>query len=261
MQLFFRELGEKHKPKIIILHGLLGSSDNWLTLSKQLAGDYHVFLLDQRNHGQSPHSEEWSYASMVDDLGEFMQNNGIITPQNPKICLIGHSMGGKTAMFFAGIYPECVEKLVIVDIAPRYYPPHHHHILQAMQSLDLANIPSRKDAELHFEYAGLDMGTRQFIMKNLYRTPENTWIWRVNLKIIAKKIENVGEQLPENLQFLGKTLFIKGENSNYIQTSDTTSIQTHFPNAKIHTIAQAGHWVHAEKPQETLVLLQDFLKN
>ncbi len=258
MELFYKELGQTNSPKLVILHGLLGSSDNWLTISKQIAEKYHVFLIDQRNHGQSPHAEDWNYEVMVQDLWEFFEKTFTFS-QNIKINLIGHSMGGKTAMLFAGKYPDLVEKLIIVDISPRYYPPHHQSILDAMQSLDLKNIPSRKDAELHFENAGLDVGTRQFILKNLYRTPENIWIWRVNLPVIAKKIENVGEALPENMFFLGKTLFIKGEKSNYIQESDHSLIKTHFPNAKIVTIPQAGHWVHAEKPQETLLMINDEL--
>lgn len=256
MQLFFRELGEKHYPKVIILHGLLGSSDNWLTLSKQLAENYHVFLLDQRNHGQSPHAQAWDYDCMVEDLKVFLEKN---IAQNTKINLIGHSMGGKTAMLFAGIYPQWVEKLVVVDISPRYYPPHHQKILDAMQTLDLQNIPSRKEAESHFENAGLDAGTRQFILKNLYRNPDNVWSWRVNLPIIAQKIENVGAKLPENVCFLGKTLFIKGEKSDYIQDADLPIISHHFPQYQLHTINQAGHWTHAEKPQETLDILQKFI--
>jgi pimeloyl-ACP methyl ester carboxylesterase len=253
LNLFYRELGDTGE-NIIILHGLFGLNDNWVSMAKQLAQKYHLFLLDQRNHGQSPWSDEWSYEVMCDDLAYFIQSKNI---ENPVI--IGHSMGGKTAMLFAAKYPELLAKLIVIDISPRYYPTHHQNIIEALKSIDLQTLHSRQEAEKQLESKGLDIGTRQFLLKNLYRKENNLFEWRMNLAVISQKIEEVGKEFPKDLFFEGSTLFVRGEKSNYITEKDFSIIQKFFPNAEIITIENAGHWVHAEQPQKLLEILFDFL--
>lgn len=253
MKLHTRILG--NGQPLIILHGLMGSSDNWFTLGKQLAEKYQVFLVDQRNHGLSEWSEEWHYETMVRDLVELIQDHHIINP-----IVIGHSMGGKTAMLFAGKHADLLQKLVVVDIAPRYYPPHHQTILAGLNSINLASATSRQevDAQLALHIPALD--TRQFLMKNLYRKADNSFAWRMNLPVITEKIEEVGQSFPENLHYAGKTLFIRGEKSDYITVQDEVTISTFFPKGQIATVANAGHWVQAEQPQAFMQVLLPFLE-
>jgi pimeloyl-ACP methyl ester carboxylesterase len=253
MKLHTRILGESGQP-LIILHGLMGSSDNWFTLGKQLAENYQVFLVDQRNHGLSAWNEEWHYDAMAEDLKELIIEHQIQTP-----IVIGHSMGGKTAMLFAGKYPEMLAKLVVVDIAPRYYAPHHQTILEGLNSIHLASLTSRQEADNQLAMYIKELDTRQFLLKNLYRQPNNSFAWRMNLEVITAQIEQVGKSFPENLQYVGKTLFIRGEKSNYITQADEASILQSFPQAEIATVAHAGHWVQAEQPQGFLNVLIPFL--
>ncbi|MCU0444646.1 MAG: alpha/beta fold hydrolase [Microscillaceae bacterium] len=254
MELFYKELGSEGQP-IVILHGLFGSSDNWLTIGKQLAQQHRVFLIDQRNHGQSPWSEEWDYEAMSADLWEFFQAQDL-----HKAVVVGHSMGGKTAMWFATrYYPSRVDKLVVVDISPRAYRLHNHDIAEALAGLDLPSLASRKAIDDELAKSIPELGTRQFLLKNLYRTEDDRFAWRMNLPVIQKNLAIVMAALPENLQFDGKTLFIAGEKSDYIQNKDLAIIQEHFPDNQIVTVAGAGHWVHAEKPAEVLQIIQDFV--
>lgn len=253
MKLFHRELGEG--KAIIILHGLFGSSDNWLTIAKHLSENYKIYLLDQRNHGQSEWSDEWNYAVMAEDLKAFIQDSKI---ENPII--IGHSMGGKVAMLFASKYPDLLEKLLVVDIAPKYYPIHHDWIINGLKAIDIQTIKSRREADKQLSSYIEELGVRQFLLKNLYRTPEKKFAWRMNLSVIDKNIGNVGEVLPEESLFEKETLFIRGANSNYIKDSDFDLVQKHFPTANIETVENAGHWVHAEKPAETISLFIEFFE-
>jgi len=253
MKLHTRVIGTIGQP-IVILHGLLGSSDNWFTLGKHLGEKHQVFLLDQRNHGLSAWSDTWHYEAMMSDLHAFIQENAL---ENPVV--IGHSMGGKVAMLYAGMYPEALAKLVVVDIAPRYYAPHHQAILEALNSLELATITSRQEADTRLAIHIKEADTRQFLLKNLYRKPDNAFAWRMNLDIITKHIEEVGKAFPANLSYEGDTLFIRGEKSNYIQNEDTPLIKHHFPKAQIATVADAGHWVQAEQPQGFLDVLLPFI--
>lgn len=256
MELFYRELGTEGRP-LIILHGLFGTSDNWMTVAKQLASWYKIYLPDLRNHGFSPWSEEWNYDVMSRDLLDFVQKHQIVDP-----VVVGHSMGGKVAMLFAcRYYPAKLSKLVVVDIAPRYYPPHHGNILDAFKSLDLKNIQSRKDAEDQLSAYIPAWDTRQFLLKNLHRDAQQKFEWKMNLEVIEKNIETVGEALAENLSFEGPTLFIRGGASDYIQDQDREQISYHFPQARLLTIKSAGHWVHAEKPAEMVEVLKTFAAN
>jgi esterase len=259
MKLFFRKYGAG-KP-LIILHGLFGQSDNWNTLSKKFAeNSFEVYTLDLRNHGLSPHSTEWSYELMAQDIKEFIEEHKLQKP-----FLVGHSLGGKVLMFFEMMFRGIAEKLVVVDMAPRAYPPHHNEALKALMAVDLEKISSRKEAENKLNEFDLDFGTKQFLLKNLYRLPEeeikNTRIfdWRFNLKTIHENYAMVGQKIPEG-KSLTPVLFLRGERSDYILPSDEAEIKKYFPNAEIKTVQDAGHWIHAEKPleffNETLKFLQ-----
>lgn len=250
MKLFYRKFGEG-KP-LVMLHGVFGSSDNLVTAGKMLSEKFQVFLLDERNHGQSPHSEEFSYAAMAEDLKEFLIEHTI---QNPII--IGHSMGGKVVMRFAGLYEAMAEKFVVMDISPRFYRRHHDDILDGLNSIVPGSITSRQDADLALAKFIPDPGVRQFLLKNLERGNEG-FKWKLNLPVITDKIEAVGEALPENYRITKPTLFIRGGNSNYIREKDEELINKLFLNAKIETIEGAGHWLHAEKPEEFVALITSF---
>jgi len=243
MELFCRELGKNGQP-LIILHGVFGSSDNWVTLGRRFAENYRVFLVDQRNHGLSPRSEEFGYPEMAADLKELIEAKGI---ENPVV--MGHSMGGKTVMHFATHYPDLLEKLVVVDIAPRQYPVHHRSILDGLKSINLSKIKTRSEADKQLATAIPEFGVRQFLLKNLYRT-DGGFGWRVNLPVIDANIEKVVEALDTGGNTFNKpTLFLGGSKSDYISESDHTEIRKYFPQAQIKMIEGAGHWIHAEKPE------------
>ncbi len=253
MKLYHREVGEGQP--IIILHGLFGSSDNWLTIAKKLEGGFKVYLIDQRNHGQSGHSDAWDYTAMVADLAAFIQENKI---ENPVV--MGHSMGGKTVMEFAFQYPEMLQKLIVVDIAPRPYPVHHQAILQGLNSIDIAHLKNRKEADDALKEYIPEMGVRQFLLKNLYRDSKTgAFSWKVNLPLITQKIENVGEEISGKIPFEKPALFLGGANSEYIRAEDRSDIKRLFSNATIKMIPNAGHWVHAEQPTAFLEAVQHFL--
>jgi esterase len=261
MKLFFKKSGEG-KP-LIILHGLFGMSDNWMTLARQFAEHgFACYTLDLRNHGRSPHHDLFNYKVMADDLNEFMLGENMTVAD-----FVGHSMGGKVAMFFAAAYSGKVNKLVVADIAPRYYSPHHGHVLAALHSVNLDFITSRKEAEEQLRASIHDEATVQFLLKNLYwrqvssgAREEQKLAWRFNLPVIEKNIEAVGEALPSEVIFKKPTLFIRGERSGYITTEDESAIKKQFLNVQFKTIAGAGHWVHAEKPNEFLEAMLEFLQ-
>lgn len=253
MQLYHQKLGNTGK-NIIIIHGLFGSSDNWLSIGKILAEKYQVYLIDQRNHGKSPHGSIWNYQAMADDLQEF-----ILTQQIEEPILLGHSMGGKTAMQFVFSYPNIASKLIVADIAPKPYPLHHQQILEGLQAIHLDLLQSRKEAEDMLSRYVSEFGIRAFLLKNLYKNEEEKWAWRINLKVIAEQIANVGESFSTNKTCQVPTLFIRGALSNYIKDEDIKQIHQYFPAAQIATIQAAGHWLHAEKPQEFIEIVQNFL--
>ncbi len=229
----------------LILHGFLGMGDNWKTLGSRFAeNDFEVHLIDQRNHGRSFHSEEFSYEVMAEDLKNYCDQKGL-----KKVVLLGHSMGGKTAMLFATQYPDYVSKLIVADIAPKFYPQHHHDILKGLSSLDFSKIDSRSDADAQLKNYIAIKPIRQFLLKNLFRKSKETYGLRINLPVLIKNIEEVGKGLPEEAIYDGETLFLKGEESGYIEPMDEILIQKHFPKASIETISKAGHWLHAENPE------------
>lgn len=251
MLLNFKKSGSG--PPLVILHGLFGSLDNWFSIAKELVEHYTLYLVDQRNHGDSPHAEEWNYAVMVEDLKELLDAEGL-----NKVLLMGHSMGGKTVMNFAVKYPERVEKLIVADIAPRYYPIHHESILEGLNLLDLKKIKSRKEADDQLAKHIPELGVRQFLLKSLTRDSDG-FAWKINLPVITKNIENVGEVLAQGSTFAGPTLFLAGANSNYIQQKDLPDLEAHFPNYELEFVADAGHWLHAEQPHAVVEEMRNFL--
>ncbi|WP_018342472.1 alpha/beta fold hydrolase [Cytophaga aurantiaca] len=253
MQLFYRESGEG-RP-IVILHGLFGSSDNWMSVTKELALHYKAFVLDARNHGQSPHDSSHTYKDMAADLKEFIDTHKLVHP-----ILIGHSMGGKTIMRFAAEYPGIAEKLVVVDISPRFYGRHHQDILAGFNAINLETLQTRNEADaIMSQYVG-DVGVRMFLLKSLYRNSEGKFQWRINLPLINEQIDNIGEALPEAAKIDTPTLFIRGSESGYIEDKDAALIEQHFSDYKIETVEGASHFVHAEKPKEVIALIETFIE-
>lgn len=241
MKLFYRKSGQG-KP-LIILHGLFGSSDNWFSLAKVFAEKFTVYLVDQRNHGQSPHTDEFNYQLLTEDLATFIKEHDIEKPH-----IIGHSMGGKTAMNFAVKYPDQLDKLIIVDIAPKSYPVHHDHILDGLHDIDLNTLTSRTEADQLLSRQVPEPDVRQFLLKNLARNSEGKFEWRVNIHAIDEHIEEIGAGMQYEGQFTGPTLFIKGVRSNYYAPGDEENILKIFPAATFVTL-NTGHWVQAEDPK------------
>ncbi len=238
---------------LLILHGLFGSADNWFSIAKELEKEFTLYLIDQRNHGDSPQSDTWNYKVMAQDLKELMDGEGL-----EKAYLMGHSMGGKTVMNFALTYPERVEKLIVADIAPRYYPVHHQTILEGLNAIDLKNLKSRKEADdILAEYVE-EIGIRQFLLKSLGRDADG-FVWKINLPVITKNIDEVGQAVPKGKKYTGPVLFLTGENSKYIQEKDMEEILELFPGYELVTVKNAGHWLHAEQPKAVVEEVLDFL--
>jgi esterase len=240
-------------PSLIILHGLLGSSDNWHSLAREWSKRFHVFSLDARNHGRSPHSDEFDYEVMANDVRQFMTDHGLRSAN-----ALGHSMGGKTAMELAFSFPQLVDRLIIVDIAPKEYEPHHEHIFEALFSLDLTKYSSRRQVEEALTPAIPNPSTRQFLLKNLRRTDVGSYEWKMNLDVINQHYGELNRAVQGT--FDKPTLFVRGERSDYIVESDLRGIKLQFPSAIVETIAGAGHWVHADAPAEIGEKVAGFLR-
>ncbi len=253
MKLNYKEFGQG--DPLIILHGLFGTSDNWQTLAKQFAKNYTVFIIDQRNHGRSPHDDEFNYQVMAEDLKDFMEEHWIYETK-----MIGHSMGGKTAMQFALDYPDMLEKLVVVDIANQQYEGGHESIFKALLSLDLDKIKNRKEADEFLKGQIEDFGVRQFLLKNLTRNKEGGYEWKMNLPIIHKNYQSILGKIESEETFENATLFIKGGLSKYITDENFATTQQLFPNSELKTIENVGHWVHAAAPKELLQIVESFLE-
>ncbi|WP_036152004.1 alpha/beta fold hydrolase [Maribacter forsetii] len=237
-------LGEG-KP-LCILHGFLGMLDNWKTLGAQYAENgFCVHLIDQRNHGKSFHSPDFNYDILADDFLNYLDAHDI-----ENTALIGHSMGGKTAMQFACTYPERVNKLIIADIAPKYYPPHHQEIIDGLNAIDTTNLKSRKDADEQLKKHLSNPGIRQFLLKNLQRNDDKKLCFKFNLEVLSDKMEEIGDNINSSDSFNGQTLFLRGDKSEYVTNNDFDIIQRHFPKATVETIDNAGHWLHAENPKQ-----------
>ena len=254
MQLLHSQIFGSGKP-LLILHGFLGMSDNWKTLGNQYAENgFEVHLLDQRNHGKSFQSNEFNYDLLIEDLKYYMTHHNI-----EKAIILGHSMGGKTAMQFACTYPEKVEKLLIADIAPKYYPPHHQPIINALNKINVSELSSRTEADEQLSKYIKDFGTRQFLLKNLYWKEKGILDFRFNLDVLTDKMEEVGENISTTASYAGPSLFLRGDKSEYIAIDDYPLIKRHFPNAIIEVVEKAGHWLHAENPKQFYELSYNFM--
>lgn len=253
MKLHSNILGEG-KP-LLILHGFLGMNDNWKTLGNEFAeAGFEVHLIDQRNHGRSPHSDVFNYLELAKDVKEYIDDHML-----QDVIALGHSMGGKTAMTTASLFPHLVEKLIVVDIAPKYYAPHHQQILEGLTALDEANLSSRGDADDLLAKYVKENAVRMFLSKNLYWKSKDRLGLRLNLEALKENIEELGKGLPDDYSFNKPTLFIRGEKSGYITSEDEVLIRKHFPEVEVVSIPKAGHWVHAENKEAFFKAVINFI--
>lgn len=251
MKLQHRIIGEG-KP-LIILHGLFGSSDNWQTHAKRFSEYFQVILVDQRNHGHTEWSNEFNYDLLAADLHELITDLGF-----EKVNLLGHSMGGKTVMRYAQLYPDTIEKMIVVDMGIKGYPPHHQQILAGIDALNKTAMDSRSAAEEVLLPFIPENGTRLFLLKNLYWIEKGKLAWRMNVEVLEREMPNILKALPEQEVFV-QTLFIRGGMSNYLIDEDIPEIEDRFPDSSFVTIEHAGHWVHAEQPEEFMNAVLEFL--
>ncbi len=255
MKLSFKKYGDSG-PVLVLLHGFLGSRDLWYPVAKELAFDYQVYAVDQRNHGRSPHSAQLTYEAMAADLLEFLDEQRLDVAN-----LLGHSMGGKTAMFLATSHPSRVKKMIVVDMGVKAYPPDQKDVLQTLARLPVRQMASRRQADEYLASVIQDSALRQLLLKNLVRRKESGFAWRINLSALVTNYPNLLIALPENARFNGPTLFIRGERSHYIRPDDWQGIRKHFPKAALCTFVGVGHWVHAEAPEEFIRVVRQFLKS
>lgn len=253
--MYFRESG--NGPNLIILHGLFGSSDNWLTISRRLESQFRIFLPDLRNHGQSPHAESHTYEDMAADLEFLFENNHI-----DKATILGHSMGGKLAMMFAALHPEKTERLIVADIAPKRYEiegkgeEDQELLLSLMENLDFSSFTSRKEIDEALAKKIRSISLRQFLIKNIYRNKEGKFSWKINIPVIKRDLSHIIHDV--NINFFNEykpitsypVTFIRGLNSDYIPDEDIPMIYSIYPQVQIIDIPDAGHWLHAEQPDE-----------
>jgi len=251
MELHFEVAGQGEP--LVILHGLFGSLENWRPMSKRLAQHFRVFALDQRNHGLSPHSFEMDYLLMAKDVRDFLGAQGL------NDCMVlGHSMGGKTAMQLALSYPGSVRKLVVADMSPRADAGRHEKIIAAMRSLDLPRYETRKEIETSLGTAVPDLSTRRFLLKNVARRPVGGFSWKVGLEQIHQNYPNLTKAIDGEAPFTKPALFIRGEESDYLTQADWPSILRLFPKAALQTIPGAGHLVHVENPEAFFTTVVNF---
>jgi len=253
MLLHYKKLGEG-KP-LFVLHGVFGMLDNWMTIGRNWAKEYAVFLIDVRNHGHSEHTEDMSLEAMAEDIKELMDHLDL-----KSINLLGHSMGGKIAMKFAMLHPMCLDKLVVVDIGPKKYPMHHQRIIKGLKSLNISDYKSRGEADKALSEWIDEPGTRQFLLKNLYWKSKGELALRMNLPVIADALLNIIDTSGYE-SVLTPTLFVRGLDSEYITDEDIPSIQLQFVNGEVADVAGAGHWVHAQKPKKLYDLVLSFLED
>jgi esterase len=239
---------------LIVLHGLFGSLDNWITLGKKFAQNFKVVLVDQRNHGKSFHDELFNYSEMADDLHHLVDHLELEQP-----ILLGHSMGGKTVMQYAAFHSVIIDKLIVADIGPKFYPVHHELIIEALKSVNIKSIQKREDVDIELTRLIPEPGTRTFLMKNLKRDESGQFGWKMNLNGISESIEEVGKPLDYYLPIETPTLFIRGSESHYIKDEDFDEILEIFPEAKFATINGSGHWLHADNPQKFYESVMNFI--
>jgi esterase len=242
MELHYRSVGEGQI--LIILHGLFGYSDNWQTHAKKLADYYQVILIDQRNHGHSPWADEMNYDVMAEDVYRLVDKNGW-----EDIILVGHSMGGKTALRYAQLYPDTLEKLIVLDMGRKAYPSHHDSILAGLNAVQPEKLELRSEAEDTLVKYIDSNGVRQFLLKNLYWKEKGVLGWRMNIAVLEESMDNILGSIPDDEIFI-PTLFMRGELSNYILDEDIPDLENFCPDSEFITIPKAGHWLHAEAPEE-----------
>ena len=250
MILHSKILGDSNNH-ILILHGFLGSGDNWISIARKLNPiGYTIHLIDQRNHGRSFHSEKFDYELLCEDLFNYIKHHNI-----HNILLVGHSMGGKAAMKFSLSYPKIVSKLIVLDTSPREFPVVHQHIIDSLNKIDFSIFISRKEIDIELQKSIKQNGLRNFLTKNIYRTNDGQLNFRFNLKSLSENIVNIGQKIESDTQFTREVSFIKGESSDYINESDKIIINNLFPNAKFYKIPNAGHWLHVDNPIDFLSVL------
>ena len=244
MKLHSKIYGDKGQD-LIVIHGLFGMSDNWNTLGKKFSKYCKVHLIDLRNHGRSPHSTDFNYDVMSEDLLEYMQDNAIVSP-----IILGHSLGGKVAMKFAFTYPDKIEKLIVADIAPRQYnSDFYKNLLATLYKLPLEDFDKREEIDSVLSSTFKDKGMRLFLLKNLYRNEKKEFAWRFNIDVLLEKVQNIQDASFVSGKLNIPTHFIRGGNSDYINSADELLINKHFSDFSIATINEAGHWLHAENPE------------
>lgn len=254
MEILHSKIYGNHEKHLLILHGLFGQADNFAGLAKQFSEHFTVHAIDLRNHGRSFHSEDMSFAAMTQDILNYLDEHHI-----EKCHLLGHSLGGRSVIEFAYAYPERLDKLIVADMAPKAYPPHHQGILKALNAVDFEQIEKRSDTEEILKKYIPEMGVRQFLLKNVYLNDDKKYAFRFNLNVLTDQYETmVGKDLVDGV-FDHPTLFLRGEKSDYILDEDADLIKKHFPKAVIVTIPKAGHWLHAENPKAFLEEVLNFL--
>lgn len=260
VELHYRYFGGEGNPPLVILHGLLGSSRNWQTLARDLAAHHEVFALDLRNHGDSPHDHLMDFEVMAEDLRAWLDRRAIA-----KVNLLGHSLGGKLAMRFACESPERVDSLAVVDIAPKSYEPHHRAEFQAMNTLPLATLESRQEAEDHLARDVSDWAMRKFLLTNLERQPDAGFYWKINLPVLTEKLPFLAaDSLEPRHRFEGPTLFMRGDRSSFVLDEDAAKMERHFPNYILTTVAGSGHNIHFDNREaflRGLAFFRDRLRN
>lgn len=252
MQLHYQTLGQGQP--LILLHGLFGSGDNWGTVAKHFSQDYQVISVDLRNHGKSPHSDSQSYTHMADDLLALCDALSL-----DRIHLLGHSLGGKVAMQFATRHPDRLEKLIVVDMAMRAYADAHTHLIDAMMVIDLTSLQSRSEVDKALSSSIPQAMVRQFLLMNLIKSESNL-AWRINLAALKTNYPSLQQAVCEHAYYEKPCLFIRGEQSDYVQDVDTEQIKTNFINAQFCSLP-TGHWVHAEQPQAFIEVVSHFLNS
>ena len=244
-------------PWVVLIHGLFGNLDNLTVLRKPLAEQYNVITIDLPDHGESPHVDAFSLSLCVEGISALLDTYDIAAAH-----IVGHSLGGKAAMMTALIKPEKVLSLVVLDISPVNYPPHHQTIFAALKHVDLSMVTSRKDADQQLQAGIQEAGVRQFLLKSLYQNDAGDWQWRFNLTGLESNYTNISRfEAPAGRQYSGNVTFIKGGNSDYIKREHQADIAALFPNAKARIVEGTGHWLHAEKPQVVVNLVSRALQS
>lgn len=253
VKLNYKTFGEGEP--VVFLHGLFGMLDNWQTIAKKVAdAGYMVYLVDQRDHGKSPNTEEFNYPVLAEDLYEFLMDEWV-----HQAVIIGHSMGGKTAMQFANDHSDIVKKLIVIDIVPKTYLGGHEDVFQALQSLDLPNIQDREDIYNVLKLALHDEGTVQFLMKNINRSKEGGFELKMNLPLLYESYDQILKDIRFSSPLNMPTLLVKGANSSYINNEDVEQFKKTFVESSFVEIPNAGHWVHADQPDLLVEKILEFL--